>query len=173
MREDTYLIFNISWAPMSLLMVTAAAKIRYLLLGRKAMTNLESILKNRDLLSLFDKSVYSQNYGFSSSHVWMWKLDHNEGWALKNLCFWSVEKTLESPLDSKKFKPVNPTLNIHWKDWLLKLKFQYFWLPDAKSWLIGKDPDAGKDWGQMEKEVAEGKVASLTLWTWIWANSGR
>ena len=69
------------------------------------------------------RDLYSQSYGFPSSHVWMWELDHQEGWAPKNWCFWTVmlEKTLESPLDSKEIKPLNPkeksTLNTHWKDW--------------------------------------------------------
>ena len=77
---------------------------RRLLLGRKAMTNPDSILKNRDIT--VDKSLYSQSYGFSSSHVWMWELNHKESWALKNWCFWTVvlKKTLESPLDSKEIK---------------------------------------------------------------------
>ena len=92
-----------------------------LLLGRKAMTKLDSILKNRDI-TLPTKVHLSQSYGFSSSHVWMWKLDHKESWVPKNWCFWTVvlEKTLESPLDCKEIQPV-PTrksvLNIHWKDW--------------------------------------------------------
>ena len=94
---------------------------RYLLLGRKAMTNLDSILKSRDI-NFVDKGPSSQSYDFSSSHAWMWELDHKEGWALKNWCFWTVvlEKTLETPLDCKEIKPVNPkeiNLNIHWKDW--------------------------------------------------------
>ena len=90
-----------SWAPKSLQMVIAAMKLRHLLLGRKAMTNLDS--------------PHSQSYGFSSSHEWMWELDHKEGWALKNLCFWMavLEKTLESPLDSK-IKLVNPKGNQPW-----------------------------------------------------------
>ena len=85
-----------------------------LLLGRKAITNLESVLKSKDL-TLLTKSGYSQSYGFSSSHVWMWELDHKEDWPLKGWCFWTVvlEKTLESPLDCKE------------KD-MLKLKLQYF-----------------------------------------------
>ena len=80
---------------------------RPLLFGRKAMTNLDSILKTRDIT--LPTKVYSQNYGFSSSHVQMRELDHKEGWMPKNYCFWTVvlEKTLESPLDSKE-KPVNP-----------------------------------------------------------------
>ena len=79
---------------------------RCLLLGRKAMTNLENILKSRHYLA--DKGPYSQSYGFSSGQVWMWELDHKESWVLKNWCFWTVvlEKTLESPLDCKEIKPV-------------------------------------------------------------------
>ena len=74
------------------------------LLGRKAMTNLDRVLKNRDIILL----TKVQSYGFSSSHVWMWELDHKEGWALKNWCFWIVvlEKTLGSPLDCKEIKPI-------------------------------------------------------------------
>ena len=80
---------------------------RCLLPGRKAMTNLDSILKSRHHFT--NKGLYSQSYGFSSSHMWIWGLDHKEGWAPKNWCFWTVvlEKTLESPLDSKEIKPVN------------------------------------------------------------------
>ena len=95
---------------------------RCLLLGRKAMTNVDNILKSRDYFA--NKGLYSQSYGFSSSHVWKWELDHKEGWALKNWCFWVVvlEKTLESPLDCKKIQPVNHKgtqswIFIHWKDW--------------------------------------------------------
>ena len=108
-----------SWAPKSLQTVTAAVKLRHLLLGRKAMTNLDSIVKSRDIT---DKGPSSQSYGFSSSHVWMWELDHKESWALKNWCFWMVvlEKTLESLLDCKAIQQVHPKgnqLNTHWKDW--------------------------------------------------------
>ena len=80
---------------------------RYLLLGRKAMINLDSILKSRDN-TLPTKVQLSQSYGFSSSHIWMWELDHKEGWGLKNWCFQTVvlEKTLKSPLDNKEIKPV-------------------------------------------------------------------
>ena len=82
----------------------------HLLLGRKAMTNLDSILKSRDIT---DKGLSSQSYGFSSSHVWMWELDYKESWATKNGCFWTVvlEKTLESPLDCEEIQPVNPKGN--------------------------------------------------------------
>ena len=89
----------------------------------------------------------------SQSYVWIWKLDHKEGWVPKNRCFWTVvlEKTLESPLDSKEIKPVNPKGN---QPWIFtgrteaETEAPIFWSPDAKSWLIGKDTDAGKDWGQ-------------------------
>ena len=87
---------------------------RCLLLGTKAMTNLESIFKNRH--NFANKGPSSQSYGFSNSHVWMWELDHKEGRALKNWCFWTVvlEKTLESPLDCKEIQPVNPKGNQPW-----------------------------------------------------------
>ena len=95
----------------------------------------------------------SQNYRFSSSHVWMWELDYKESWALKNWCFWTVvlKKTLQSPLDNKEMKPVNPKGN---QPWIFigrtdaEAETPILWPPDAKSWLIGKDPDAGKDWRQ-------------------------
>jgi len=96
------------------------------------------------------EGLSSQSYGFSSSHVWMWKLDHEEGWALKNWCFWTVvlEKTLESPLDSQS----KSTLNIHWRT---EAEALILWPPDGKSWSTGKDLNPGKDWGQEEKEVTE------------------
>ena len=86
---------------------------RCLLLGRKVMTNLDSILKSRDITN---KVPSSQSYGFSSSHAWMWELDHRESWVLKNWCFWTMvlEKIIESPLDSKEIKPVNPKGNKSW-----------------------------------------------------------
>ena len=94
---------------------------RHLLLGRKAMTNLDSILKSRDI-TLPSSNVHlvkgpsSQSYGFSSSHVWIWELNYKESWALKNWCFWTVvlEKTLESPLDCKEIQPVHPKGNQSW-----------------------------------------------------------
>ena len=109
-----------------------------------------------------DKGPYSQSYGFSSSHVCMWELVHKEGWTLKSWCFWTVvlEKTLESPLDNKEIKPVNlkeinPEYSL--EGLMLKLKLQYFGA-DAKSWLFGKEPDDGKDWGQKEKGVTEDEM---------------
>ena len=108
------------------------------------------------------KGPYSQGYGFSSSHVQMWELDHKEGWALKNWCFRIVvlEKTRESPLDCKEIKPVNPKGN---QPWIFIGRTDgespILWPPDMKSWFIGKDPDAGKDWRQKEKEMAKDEMA--------------
>ena len=91
-----------------------------------------------------NKGPSSQGYGFSSSHVWMWELDKKESWALKNWCFWTVvlETTLESPLDCKDIQPVHPKGNQSWiftgrTD--IEAETPILWLPDAKSWLIGKD----------------------------------
>ena len=99
---------------------------------------------------------YSQRYDFSGSHVQILELDHKKGWALKNWCFQTVvlEKTLESPLDSKKIKPVNPKGNQPWTFFErtdAEAEAPILWPPDAKIQLTGKDPDAGKDWGQEEK----------------------
>ena len=109
-----------------------------------------------------NKGPYSQNYSFSSSHVQMWELDHKEGWALKNWCFLIVvlEKTLESLLHSK-IKPVIPKGNqrqifIGRTD--AEAKAPILWPLDAKNQLIGKDPDAGKDWGQEEKGTTEDEM---------------
>ena len=108
-----------------------------------------------------DKGLYSQRYGFSSSQVQMWELDHKEGWTLRSWCFWTMvlEKTLESPLYCKQIKPVNPKGNqpyvfIGRTD--AEAETPIFWPPGVKNcWLIGKDPDAGKDWRQEEKGMAE------------------
>ena len=102
-----------------------------------------------------DKGPYSQTYGFCSSHVQVWELDHKEGWAPKNWCFWTVvlEKTLESHLDCK-IKPLNPKGN---QPWIFigrtdaEAEVPIFWPSDLKSWLSGKAPDAGKNWGQEER----------------------
>ena len=116
------------------------------------MTNLDSILKSRDILC----QLSSQGCGFSSGHVWMWELDYKESWALKNWCFWTMvlEKTLESPLDCKEIQPVHPKGDQSWvfigrTD--VEAETPVLWPPDAKSWLIWKDPDSGKDWRQEEK----------------------
>ena len=106
-----------------------------------------------------DKGPSSQSCGFSSSPVWMWGLDYKESLALKNWCFWTVEleKTLENPLDCKEIQPVHHKGNqswIHWKDHV-EAESPILWPPDAKSWLIRKDPDAGKDW-RWEKKGMKG-----------------
>ena len=127
-----------------------------------------------------NKGPYSQSYDFSSSHVQIWELDPKEDWALKNWCFQiaMLEKTLESPSDSKEIKPVNPKGN---KPWIFfgrtdaEAEAPMLWPPDAKSQLIGKDPDAGKDWEQEEKRGDrgwDGWMASLTQCTGVWANCG-
>ena len=97
-----------------------------------------------------NKGPSSQNYCFTSSHVRKWELDHNVGWAPKNWCFWTMvlEKTLESPLDCRDVQPFNPRGT---QPWLFIL-----WPPDGKSQLIGKDPDAGKDWRQERKGQQRG-----------------
>ena len=111
-----------------------------------------------------NKGVSSQNYGFSNSHVWMWELDYKENWVLKNWCFWTVvlEKTLESPLDCKEIQPVHSKGNQFWL-FIVKTDAEaetpILWPPHAKSWLIGKDPNAGRDWGQEEKGTTEDEMA--------------
>ena len=110
-----------------------------------------------------NKGPSSQGYGFSSGHVWMWELDYKESRAAKNWCFWTMvlEKTLESSLDCKAIQPVHPKGDQSWgltgrTD--TEAKTLIIWPPDAKSWLIGKDLDAGKDWGQEEKGRTEDEV---------------
>ena len=135
---------------------------RRLLLGRKVMTDLDSIFKSRDYFA--NKGPSSQGYGISCGHVWMWEIDCEEGWAPKNWCFWTVvlEKTLESPLDCKEIQPVHSKGDQPWvffgrND--AKAETPVLWPTHAKSWLIGKDSDAGKDWGQEEKGMTEDEMA--------------
>ena len=116
-----------------------------------------------------NKGPSSQSYGFSSSHVWMWELDHTEGWVSKNWFFWiaMLKKTLDSPLDSKEIKPVSPKGN---QSWIFigktdaEAEVPILWPPHGKSWLIGKDPDAGRDWGQEEKGTTEGEMVGWPHW---------
>ena len=156
-----------SWAPKSLWTVTAAMKLkRHLLLGRKAMTNPDSVLKSRDI-TLPTKVHIVKAMVFSSSHIWMWELDHKEGWAPKNWCFWTVvlEKTLESPLDCK-IQPVNPKGN---QPWIFigrtdaEAEAPILWPSDVNSQLIRKDPDAGKEWRQ-EKGTTEDEMVGWHHW---------
>ena len=123
-----------------------------------------------------NKGLSSRCYGFPSSHVWIWELDYKDGWAPKNWCLQIVvlEKTLEISLDCKGIKPVNPKGNQLWicigrTD--AEAEAPIVWPPDAKSRLIGKDPDSGKDWRQEEKRVTEDGM--VTQWTSIWAHSWR
>ena len=134
---------------------------RRLLLRRKVMTNLDSILKSRDIFA--NKGLSSQSYGFSSGHIWMWELDYKESWVQKNWCFWTVvlEKTLESSLDCEEIQPVHPKGD---QSWVFigrtdaEAETPILWPLDLKSWLEGKDPDDGKDWGQEEKGTTEDEM---------------
>ena len=140
---------------------------RWLLLTRKVMTNLDSVLKSRDI-SLPTKVCIVKTVVFPVV-MWLWELDHKEGRAPKNWCLQTVvlEKTPESPLHSKKIKPVNLKGN---QPWILigrtdvKAEAPVFWLPDENSQLIGKVPDAGKDWGQKEKGAPENERAGWHHW---------
>ena len=139
-----------------------------LTLGRKVMTNLDSMLKSRDI-TFANKGPSSQGYGFSSGHVWMWELDCEESWVPKNWCFWTVvlEKTLESPLDCKEIQPVHPKEN---QSWVFigrtdaEAETLILWPPGARSWLIWKNPDVGKDWKQEEKGTTEDEMAGWHHW---------
>ena len=155
---------------------------RCLLLGRKSYDKpRQHIKKQRHCFA--DKGPSSQSYSFFSRHVWTWELDHKEGWAPKNWCFWIVvlEKTLESPLDCKEIQPVHPKGN---QPWVFTgrtdaeadvAEAPILWPLDMKNQLIGKDPDAGRDWGQEEKGLTEwySWMTLSTQWTWVWANSWR
>ena len=126
-----------------------------------------------------NKGPFSQSYGFSSSHVWMWDLDYKESWVLKNGCFWTVmlEKTLQRPLDCKEIKPVNPKGN---QSWLFIIRTDaeaeapILWPPDSKNWLTGKDWcwERLKAGGERDHRGWDGWMASSTLWTWVQASSG-
>ena len=126
------------------------------------MTNLDSILKSKDI-TFVNKGLSSQGYGCYSGHVWMWELDYKESWAPKNWCFWTgvLENTLESPLDCKKIQPVHPKGHQSWvfigrTD--VEGETSILWPPDVKNWLIWKNSDAEKDWGQEEKGTTEDEM---------------
>ena len=147
-------------------MVTAAMKLKDAYSLEGVMTNVDSIFKSRDITN---KGLSSQGYGFSSGHVWMWELDYKESWAQKNWCFWTVvlEKTLESPLDCKEIQPVHPKGDQSWvfigrTD--VEAEIPILWPPHAKSWLIWKDLDAGKDWRQEEKGITEDEMVGWHHW---------
>ena len=142
--------------------ITAAHEIkRHLLLGRKAMTNQDSILKSRDV-TLSTKGCLVKAM-VSPVVMYMWELDYKESWAPKNWCLWTVvlEKTLESPLDCKEIQPVHPKGN---QPWIFigrtdaEAETPILWPPDSKNWLIGKVPDAGKDWRREGKGTTEDEM---------------
>jgi len=118
---------------------------------------------------LINVAKSSQGYAFSSGHVWMWELDCEESWAPKSWCFWTVvlEKSLESPLDCKEIQPVHSEGDQPW-DFFgrndAKAETPVLWPPHAKSWLIRKDSDAGRDWGQEEKGTTEDEMAGWHHW---------
>ena len=136
---------------------------RHLLLGRKVMTNLDSILKKQRHYCA-SKGPSGQGCGFSSGRVWMWELDCEESWVLKNWCFWTVvlEKTLESPLDCKEIQPVHHKGD---QSWVVigrtdaEAETPVLWPPDVKNWLICKDPVPDRFSGQKEKGMAEDEMA--------------
>ena len=149
-------------APKSLQMVIAAMKLKdtFSLEGKHDQPR-QHIQKQRHYFA--NKGPSSQGYCFSSSRVWMWELDYKESWTPKNWCFWTVvlEKTLESPLDCKEIQPVHPKGDQSWvfiERTDVKAETPILWPPDAKSWLIWKDPDPGKDWGQEEKGTTEDEM---------------
>ena len=126
--------------------------------GGRTLSNQSILYFKNHLIARYLKYLISK-----SSHVWMWELDYKESWAPKNWCFWTVglEKTLESPLDCKEIQPVRPKGNqscvfIGRTD--VEAETPIFWPPDAKSWLIWKDPDAGRDWGKEEKGMTEAEM---------------
>ena len=115
------------------------------------------------------KGPSSQGYSFSSSHVWMWGLNHEENQTLKNWCFWTVvlEKTLESPLDCKEIQLVHRKGDQSWvfigrTD--VEAETLILWPPDTKNWLIWRDPDAGRNWGQEEKGPTEDEMVEWHHW---------
>ena len=166
-----------SWAPTSLQTMTAAMKLRCLLLGRKAMTNLNSILKSRDIT--LPAKVCIVKGLFSPVVMYGWELDHKESGTLKNRCFWDMvlEKTLESLMDSKEIKPINSKWN---QPWLFTRRTDVngeapiLWPPDVKSHSLEKTLILGKIEGKRRKGLRgwDGWMASSTQWIWVWANSG-
>ena len=163
----------LSWALKSPQMVTAVMKLRHLLLGRKAITNLESVFKSRDI-TLSTKVYIVKAMVFP---VVLWELDHKESWVPKNDAFelWCWRRLLRVPWTARRSNQSIP------KDWIVigrtdaKAEAPIFWPPDVKSQLTGKDPDAGKDWGQ-EKGVTEDEMVGWHHWFsghGVWANCGK
>ena len=127
---------------------------------------------------LANKDPYSQSYGFSSSHVWMWELDHKQSWVLKNWCFWTVvlEKTLQSPLDCRRsnqsiLKEISPEYSL--EGLMLKLKLQYFGHVMRRADSFEKTLMLGKTEGRRRGQQRIRWLDGITQWTWVWANSRR
>ena len=160
------------WSPKSLQMVTAAMKLnfmKFLAPWKKSYDQSRQLIKKQTHY-IANSCPSSKSYGFSSSHVGIWELDYKESWVPKNWCFWTVlvlEKTLESPLDCKEIRPVHPKGT---QAWIFigrthaEAEAPTLWPPDMKSWLIWKDPDAGKDWGQEEKGMTEDEMVGWHHW---------
>ena len=161
--KGSYFIFL--WAPKSLQMVIAAIKLKDAYsLEESYDQHRQHIKKQRHYFA--NKDLSSQGYGFSSGHVWMWELACEESWAPRNWC-----------LDCKEIQPVHPKGG---QSWVFigrtdaEAETPILWPLHAKSWFIGKDSDAGRDWGREEKETTrgwDGWMASVTQWTWVWVNS--
>ena len=149
-------------APKSLQMVTAAMKLKDACPWKKSYDWPRQHIK-KQWHYFPNKCSYSQSYGFSSSRVWMWELESKESWTLKYWCFWTMvlENTLESPLDGKEIQPVHPKGNqsrIFFGRTDVEAEAPILWPPDVKNWLIGKDPDGGKDWRWMGKGTTEDEM---------------
>ena len=148
-------------------MVTAAMKLKDTPWKKSYDQPRQLIKKQRHYFA--NKGLSSQSYGFSSSHIWTWELDYKESWALKNWCFWTVvlKKTIKSPLESKEIQPVHPK---GIQSWIFIVRTDaeaetpVFWPPDAEKWLIGKYPDAGKEWRQGEKGMIEDEMVGWNHW---------
>ena len=161
----------LSWAPKSLQMVIAAMKLKDTCSSEEKFDQPRQHIKNQRHYFV-NKGLSSQSYGFSSGHVWMWELEHKESWVLKNWCFSTVvlEKTLNSPLDCKEFQLVHHKGD---QSWVFigrtdaEAETPILWPPDLKSWLIWKDPDAGKDW-RWEKGMTEDEMVGWHHWLNGW-----
>ena len=172
MKSDEYWLHAMSWAKCFPYICLTNPWITFLVQVKKLRDegNLPKIIKqmveprNHLYPFLSQRSLYIS----SSSHVWMWELDPKEGWVLKNWCFWIIvlQKTLESPLDCKEIKSVNPKGN---QPWIFngrsdaEAEVPVFWPHDVKNLLIGKDPDAGKDWRQ-KKGITEDEMVGWHHW---------
>ena len=149
-------------------MVTAATKLEdALLLGRIAMTNLNSVLKSRDITLLTKiRRVKAMVFPIVMYGCESWTIKKTKHWRIDTFELW-CQRALQSPLDSKKIEPVNPKGN---QPWIFIGRTDYeaeapiLWPPDVKNWLIGKDPDAGKNWGQEEKGATEDEVIGWHHW---------